>query len=91
MTVYVDDMRAAFGRMIMCHMIADTSEELHVMARSIGIKRKWCQYPATYKEHYDICLSKRQMAVESGAVEITRTELAMKTRPVTSLQPPPES
>ena len=59
MSVYVDDMRAPFGRMIMCHMIADTSDELHAMAARIGVARKWCQYPSTSKEHYDIALSKQ--------------------------------
>ncbi len=71
MTVYVDDMRAPFGRMIMCHMIADASEELHAMARTIGVRRRWCQYEGTWKEHYDICLSKRAAAVAAGAQEVT--------------------
>ncbi len=46
MTVYVDDMQAQYGRMKMCHMIADTDEELHAMADLIGIARKWWQSPA---------------------------------------------
>lgn len=39
--VYVDDMYAQFGRMKMCHMIADTTTELNAMADSIGVQRKW--------------------------------------------------
>lgn len=71
MTVYVDDMRANFGRMVMCHMIADTKVELLVMASRIGVNPKWIQKEGTYKEHFDIALSKRALAVKLGAVEIT--------------------
>lgn len=72
MAVYVDDMRAKYGRMIMCHMIADTDDELHLMAARIGIARKWWQSPAaTSGSHYDIALVKRAAAVAAGAVEIT--------------------
>ena len=74
MAVYVDDMRAPFRRMIMCHMVADTSEELHKMAAHIGVARRWVQYPGTYKEHYDICLAMRAKAVRAGAQEITWRE-----------------
>ena len=71
MTVYVDNMRAPFGRMIMCHMIADTDEELHAMARRIGVNRRWWQDPSKASHsHYDICLSKRAKAVAAGAVEV---------------------
>lgn len=70
MTVYVDSMRARFGRMVMCHMVADTSEELHAMAQRIGLQRRLCQHEGTYKEHYDIALSKRKLALAAGAQEI---------------------
>lgn len=71
MTVYVDDMRAPYGRLIMCHMIADTEDELHAMADKIGVARKWYQ-----GDHYDIALTKRKTAVEYGAREITMRQLA---------------
>ncbi|OUL79913.1 DUF4031 domain-containing protein [Paraburkholderia hospita] len=70
MTVYVDDMRAKFGRMVMCHMIADTDEELHAMAAKIGVARRWWQAPPKHS-HYDIALSKRALAVDAGTIEIT--------------------
>ena len=70
MTVYVDDMRAPFGRMRMCHMIADTDQELRDMADKIGVAQKWHQ-----GDHFDICLSKRSLAVKLGAKEISRMEL----------------
>ena len=77
MSVYVDNMRAPYGRMIMCHMVADTDEELHDMARAIGVNTRWHQKAGTRHSHYDISLSKRKLAVQYGAKEITRRELAM--------------
>lgn len=46
--VYVDDLvRYGYGparlRGGSCHMMADTLEELHAMAASIGMKRAWFQ------------------------------------------------
>ncbi|MEF2553222.1 DUF4031 domain-containing protein [Aurantimonas sp. A2-1-M11] len=76
MTVYVDDMRARFGRMVMCHMFADTTAELQAMADRIGVSRRWRQHAGTYREHYDIALSKRALAIKAGAKEITRSEVA---------------
>lgn len=82
MAVYVDDMRAKFGRMVMCHMLADTDDELHAMADRIGVARKWWQSPhVSSGSHYDIALSKRAQAVAAGAVEITwRQAAAMNSR-----------
>lgn len=71
MAVFVDDMRAPFGRMIMCHMIADTHSELLSMARKIGVNLKWIQKPNTPDEHFDISLGKRALAIRYGAIEIT--------------------
>ena len=78
MTVYVDDMRAKFGRMVMCHMLADSTEELLAMADRIGVARRWIQKPGTTHEHFDISLGKRTLAVRAGAVEITQRDLAKK-------------
>lgn len=75
MAVYVDNMQAPFGNMLMCHMIADTTEELLAMVDKIGVQRKWIQDAGTYAEHFDICLSKRDKAVRAGAKEITMMEL----------------
>lgn len=80
MTVYVDDMRAGFGRMVMCHMTADTSAELLAMADTIGVQRKWLQHGGKWKEHFDIALSKRALAVKAGAVEITWRDSVTKAR-----------
>lgn len=77
MPVYVDNMRARFGRMVMCHMWADTREELFAMADRIGVARKWFQRPVSIDlpgmnaswEHFDIAISKRAAAVKAGAIE----------------------
>lgn len=75
MTVYVDSEFIQYGRMKMCHMLADTDEELHAMASAIGVARKWHQKPNTYKSHYDVCKSAREKAIALGAVVIDRKEL----------------
>lgn len=80
MSVYVDDMRAPYGRMVMCHMVADSREELDAMADKIGVARRWIQKAGTPYEHYDVSLAARRKAIELGAVEITQRELARKCR-----------
>lgn len=72
MSVYVDEAVWPYGRMVMCHMIADTDDELHAMADKLGVSRRWHQ-KSNYS-HYDICKSKRAMAVSMGAIEIGRRE-----------------
>lgn len=83
MSVYVDKMRTPYraGKktLIMCHMLADTLEELHTMAAKLGVRR-WFQAEGSFS-HYDICLSKRQLAISLGAIELkTNKEVAEMMR-----------
>lgn len=75
MAVYVDPAVWPFGRMIMCHMIADTHAELIDMARRIGVASRWIQHAGDVRrEHFDICKSKRVKAVAFGAIEIEMSD-----------------
>lgn len=88
MAVYVDNMRRPFGRMIMCHMIADSTAELHRMARRIGVARRWIQKEGTYQEHYDLSLGARARAIEAGAIAVSCRELATICRARRAADPP---
>jgi len=79
MSVYVDNMEAPFGRLIMCHMIADTHAELVAMADRIGVAQKWIQQAGNHGEHFDICKSMRVKAVAAGAIELSMRDLAQRT------------
>ena len=88
MTVYVDNMEAPLGRMVMCHMVADTPEELLSMAKRLGLRPEWFQDKPGHP-HYDISKGKRRLAVKYGAVPVTMRELAKmdnleRERPVQS-------
>jgi hypothetical protein len=76
MAVYIDDFNAPYGRMIMCHMVADTTEELLDMVKKIGVNPKWIQEAGTYNEHFDICLQKKKLAIANGAKEIGMRDYA---------------
>lgn len=77
MSVYVDDVRHRFGNMVMCHLWADTDEELLEMVDKIGVQRKWIQGHKTLSfgkhrdaswVHFDISLSKKALAIAAGAI-----------------------
>lgn len=75
MAVYVDQPNWKLGRMKMCHMLADNKSELLSMANKIGVNLKHIQYEDKPKEHFDICLSKRNLALKYGAKEVSSKEL----------------
>jgi hypothetical protein len=78
MAVYVDQPSYRLGRMMMCHMAADTLDELHGMADQLGVKR-WFQDKAG-APHYDICKANRAKAVSLGAISVTRKALLLKAK-----------
>ncbi len=81
MSVYVDRAQYGYGRMVMCHMIADTPDELHAMADRIGFARRWFQAPPKASFwHYDIAKSKRALAVAAGAIECDRNTFVAAVR-----------
>ena len=75
MAVYVDDKQIPYGRMKMCHVGADTREELLDMMTKLGIDHKYIQNEGTWREHFDISQSKRTKALKLGAIEVTSKRL----------------
>ena len=81
--VYVDRLRpvpftAGWRYHSSCHMIADTLEELHTMARKIDLLPNWFQDGRN--PHYDLARHKREQAVRAGAKSITSRELIQRLR-----------
>lgn len=76
MTVYVDDMKrpATIGRgrpAIWSHLFADGPTELADFARQVGLRPEWLQNAGSHREHYDVTLTVRQLAISLGARAIT--------------------
>lgn len=80
MTVYVDSERNLYRHMLMSHMVADTLDELHDMAQRIGLQRRWFQTSNNGTPHYDVCQSKRALAIKLGAKEIDRRQMVQFVR-----------
>ena len=81
MPCYVDEAIHPFGRMLMCHLWADTEAELLAMVDRIKVDRKWIQGHATLSHgyhrraswvHFDIAKGKRALAIRAGAIETDR-------------------
>lgn len=77
--VYIDNFYVCYGKwrgMNMCHMVADDTTELLLFAAAIGLKLEWIQKPGhPIQEHFDISLSKKQLALALGAQDVTWREL----------------
>lgn len=77
MAVYVDSPVWEWRGRLWCHLLADSLDELHAFARSIGLKPEWFQHRARFP-HYDITEAKRKKAVAFGAIEADNRTIVEK-------------
>lgn len=90
MKVYVDSLLAAVRSRnwrydTACHLFVEAGtdiEVLHRFAESIALKRCWFQGAGRQRDvpHYDLNASKRELAVASGAVELSRAQAVAQFR-----------
>ncbi len=79
MAVYVDDAVWPWRGQLWCHLLADSLEELHSFAKSIGLKKEWFQGDTKYP-HYDMNENRRKIAVKKGAIEIDKRTTIEKAK-----------
>jgi hypothetical protein len=80
--VYVGSMEFPFCGMIMSHMASENIEALHQMADKIGVARRHFQDDDKHLHpHYDICKSKKELAIKFGAIEINDRDLNKRCHP----------
>ncbi len=79
MAVYVDDAVWPWRGQLWCHLLADSLDELHQFAQSIGLKKEWFQGHTKYP-HYDMNENRRKIAVKKGAIEIDKRTTIEKAK-----------
>lgn len=78
--VYVDKLRDWGWRLgASCHLTADTLNELHAFAASVGMMPAWFQNGRS-GPHYDLTASRRAKAIQLGAVELGDREFIKAIR-----------
>jgi len=85
MSAYIDNMMPSiisknWPYQRACHLIADSLDELHLFASSIGLRRRWFQNHSI--PHYDLTESKRALAIKLGAIPLGTKEYVVKMRSV---------
>ena len=76
MAVYVDRAKVPFKGKEWCHLMADTLEELHAFAKTVGIDSRLFHRSASYP-HYDITLEMRILVIAYGAIDADRKTIIM--------------
>lgn len=74
MTVYVDNERIQWRGKLWCHLVAESLDELHAFATTLGLQRRWFQHKASYP-HYDVTTAVRARALLLGALPGTKEQI----------------
>ena len=83
MAVYVDDAIWHWAGRTWCHLMADSTDELHRFAARLGVHRISYQGPPrTSAPHYDITGFERNRALRLGAIACGRDEIVQVFRRV---------
>lgn len=85
MASYVDDAFILYKGKLRCHMTADSIEELHQFAQSIGVKRCWFHSSAKRYPHYDITDVQRDFAIANGCIPVNQYELVPLAKKISKL------
>lgn len=87
MSVYVDEPMHPFGRMVMCHMLADTREELLAMVDKIGVPQKWIQKKDTAKTRLGLFQLSDDEGWSTGVIATGKAEAIRRyTTEITELE-----
>ncbi|MGN2253202.1 DUF4031 domain-containing protein [Frateuria sp. GZRe12] len=65
--VYVDSEYIVWRGKTWCHLVADSTDELHAFARRLGLRASWFQSKNRYP-HYDVTQFLQQRALAMGAI-----------------------
>lgn len=76
MAILVDDALWWRHERHWCHMVSDAShDELHAFAAALGVPER-----GFHRDHYDIPLHLRQLALDMGAIAVPARELVRRLR-----------
>lgn len=87
MSVYVDFLRPCvpngqFRWTRSAHLFSENVDELHAMARRIGLKREWFQNESGKLPHYDLNPARWAKAIAAGCLFLPRKEAVAMWRKI---------
>lgn len=80
MAVFVDEPIWEWRGRRWCHLVADTTAELHDFAARLGLVRQWfqCKPGRPWHDHYDLPEEIRAQAIACGARPLTTREMGKR-------------